>query len=143
MAAAMRKSEVYFVDKIERFVEANLIGIELSESPKTAALAFRDSSGKSFFLKGIHLHRFFVSEFRESNIVDRLNFWDSSANIDSFREALCWLVSGQNDPENPDWKRAIETEVESIKNGSRVFANIEAIYGAQVLMLAEKFILFE
>lgn len=139
----MRKSEVYFVDKIERFVEANLIGIELSESPKAVVLTFRDSSGKHFFLKGINLHRFFVSEFRESNIVDRLNFWDSSDKIDDFREALCWLVSGQSNPENPDWRRAIETEVGWIRDGKYVFANIEAIYGAQVLMLAERFILFE
>jgi len=125
---------------IERFVEAHLLGIELSESPKAVKLVFRDPNGRRFSLKGLQLHRFLASDLREANIVDRLNLWDSTANVDNYRDALCWLVSGQDDPQNADWKQLVETEIKSIQDGNKVFASIEAVYGAQILMLAGGFV---
>lgn len=128
---------------IGRFVEARLLGIELLESPKAVNLVFREPNGRRFSLKGLRLHRFIVSEFRETNIVDRLILWDSAASVDNYRDTLCWLISGQDDPQNADWKQLVENEIKSIQDGNKVFASIEATYGAQILMLAESFIVSE
>lgn len=125
---------------IEQFIAAHLLGIELSESPKSVNLVFRESNGRRFSLKGRHLHRFLVSELRETNIVDHLILWDSTANVENYRDALCWLVSGQDDPQNADWTQLVENEIKSIQDGNKLFASIEAVYGAQILMLAEDFI---
>lgn len=134
------EKRAHFMKNIEQFVEAHLLGIELSESPKAVKLVFREPNGRRFSLKGLHLHRFLVLELRETNIVDRLNLWDCTDNIENYRDALSWLVSGQDDPQNADWKQLIETEIKSIRDGNKVFVNIEAVYGAQILMLAENFI---
>ena len=128
---------------IERFVEAHFLGIELSESPEAVKLMFREPNGRRFSLAGFHLHRLLVSELRETNIADRLNLWDSTADADNYRSALCWLVSGQDDPQNADWKQLVEAETNSIRDGTKVFASIEAVYGAQILMLAESIVISE
>lgn len=128
---------------IERFVEAHFLGIELSESPKLVKLMFREPSGKRFSLAGFQLHRLLVSELREVNIVDRLSLWDTTSDADNYRDALCGLVSGQADPQNPDWNRLVEAETELIRNGTNVFASIEAVYGAQILMLAKSIVVSE
>jgi hypothetical protein len=128
---------------IERFVEAHFLGIELSESTKAVKLVFREPNGRRFFLAGFHLHRLLVSEFRETNIVDHLNLWDSTADADTYRDALCGLVSGQDDPQNADWKQLFDAETKSIRDGTKVFASIEAVYGAQILMLAESIVVSE
>jgi hypothetical protein len=131
------------MQKVERFIEANFIGMELSGSPKVVKLTFTEPNGKRFSLIGSNLHRLLVSELRETNVVDRVNLWDATADPDDYRDALCDLVSGQDDPKNPDWSRLIETEIKLIRDGTKIFASIEAIYGAQILMLAENVVVAE
>lgn len=126
---------------IERLVEAHLLGIELSEAPRIVKLAFREPNGRRLSLSGFDLHRLRVSELRETNIVDRLNLWDSSADPALYRDALRELVSGEDCSQDEKWDPVIEVETQAVRDGIRVFANIEAVYGAQVLMLAKSIVI--
>jgi len=122
---------------IERFVEAHFLGVDISEALRTVKLTFREPSGRYFFLSAFGLHRLLISEYRETNIVDRLNFWDSSAAPENYRNALCSLVSGDHDWQRNNWIQVIEMETKAVRYGTRIFIEIEAVYGAQVLMLAK------
>ncbi|MGE0498586.1 MAG: hypothetical protein AB7O72_12215 [Ramlibacter sp.] len=128
---------------MERFVEAHFLGIELAEAPRVAKLLFREPNGTSFSLAAFDLHRLLVSEFRETNIVDRLILWDSSGDPNSYRDALDELVSGKVDPQGHNWKHVVEAETREIRDGVRVLVSIEAVFGAQVLMLARNIVVSE
>lgn len=125
----------------ERFVEAHLLGVELSETPRLVKLMLRESNGTRFSLTAFNVHRLLVSELRETNIVDHLSVWDSSVDPDAYRAALCELVSGNEDQQDVSWKQLIDAEMKAVRDGARVFASIEAVYGAQILMLAERIVI--
>jgi len=128
---------------VERFVEARFLVVDLEEAPKIVKLVFREPNGTRFFLSAFDMHRLLVSELRETNIVDHLDHWDSSADTDSYINALYEFVSGKDGRQDENWRHVVETEAKAIRDGLRVFVSIEAVYGAQVLMLARNFVVSE
>ena len=123
---------------VERSVEAHLISIEISEEQKAIKLALRDVNGKSFWLSAQGLHRLVVSELRETNVIECVNIWDSSDDPASYKNSLRGLVCGESDTRDARWKEVLELEMEAVRNGSRVFTEIDAVYGAQALILADR-----
>lgn len=124
---------------LDRFTEAKLTGIQVMGDPRTLTLTLIDTAGILFSWEAHGVHRLIVSEFRESNIVDNLTIWDSNSDPSIYRDALMVLVNGKlSQSKNLDQERIIAKEIDSIVSGRHIFAELEAVYGAQILVIAKE-----
>ena len=120
-------------------VEAHITGIAVLEESKTINISFSGQAKQRFMLIAEGVDRFVASEFRERNIAERVELWDSMSEPDDYRESLSALISGEDEyPASATWRPLIESEVASIQRGEKVFVSIEAVYGASVGLLAKK-----
>jgi hypothetical protein len=121
------------------FVEAHILGIAVIEESKTINVTFRSQAQQRFVLVAEGVDRFIANEFREQNIVDRAELWDSTSEPDSYRESLASLVSGGDEySDGPTWRTLVDKEIALIQRGEKIFVSIEAAYGASVALLAKK-----
>ncbi len=120
-------------------VEAHIVGIAVIEELKTINVAFKSQAKKRFMLVAEGVDRFVANEFREQNIVDRVEIWDSTSDSDNYRESLAALVSGSNEHSDAStWQALVDREIALVQRGEKVFVSIEAVYGASVVLLAKK-----
>src|SRR5687767_9083227 len=119
-------------------VEAHLTGITVVNESKTINISLRAQTKQCFVLVAEGVDRFVANEFREQNIVDRVVLWDSTSEPDEYRASLAALISGASEGEiDATWHPLIEKEIASIRQGEKVFASIESVYGAWVDLLAK------
>jgi hypothetical protein len=55
----------------------------------------------------------------------------------SLRELTC----GNADPSDARWSLILETEAQAIRDGRRVLIQVDAVYAAELLVLAEEVVL--
>jgi hypothetical protein len=122
-----------------RFVEAQLIGISISESTELIEFKLRDVEGAEFSLLATGVSRFLANEMRERNIVDRINIWSSENWSDAARAELTQLLIGSQTPvDREKMSPIVSAEIEAIARGSRLLVEIEPVYGVSVLVLCER-----
>lgn len=120
-------------------VEAHLTGILLEEKSKQICVSLLLLDGKRATLRADCVDRCVANEFRERNIIDRVSLWDKNSSSEDFYKPLAGLLSGKSEiPVDDAFLPVINCEIEAIKTGQKVLIEIEAIYGASIVMLAER-----
>lgn len=120
-------------------VEAHITGIALLEDSGALNILLRGADRQCFTLMAKGVDRLVATEFRERNIVDRVTLWNSSSEVDEYRDSLSILVSGSSDvPQGAAWQTLIDKEVASIKQEEKILLEVEAVYGVSILLLAKE-----
>jgi hypothetical protein len=123
-------------------VEAHVTGIALLEDSGELSISLRGADRQCFTLMAKGVDRFVATEFRERNTVDRVTLWDSSSEVDEYRDSLSVLVAGSSDvPPEAAWQALIDKEVASIKQEEKILLEVEAVYGVSILLLAKEVVL--
>jgi hypothetical protein len=130
-------SPIKVVDLV-RLVEAHLTGLDVDDDRRSVTLKLKTVTGERLEVSFRDTIQLLVSDFRESNIIDRLNVWDASSDPFAYRALLAELVCGTADPEDPRWTAVLDTKTRAIRSGEYILAEIEAVYGAQLLVLAKE-----
>lgn len=118
-------------------VEACITGITLRGN-KQIEISLHRASGETLVLVASEVERFVANEFRERNIVDRVNFWNFASDPSEFRECLTFLVSGVwSGHISEAFLPLIENEIAAIKRDEKVLVEIEPVYGVSAVILAK------
>jgi len=119
-------------------VEGHLTGISVDEESKGVDFSIRLQAGRSVVLSARGVTQLAVSEFREKNIIDRVNAWGHESKVSDFQHLLVELLTGQTDlAVDGAFSSLIERQLKAINAGETVLIEIEPVYGARVLMLAK------
>lgn len=124
---------------LDDFVEAHITNLQFLEDKRLIELTFILVKGRKAVLKIVGADRFVANELRETNIVDQIQVWDQKSELDSFKEDLTELVTGDQDHLKNALEHVIQKELLSIKSGEKVFIVIEPVCGARILALANSF----
>lgn len=125
-------------------VEAHVTGIAVLEDSGAINISLRGSDRQCFALVAKGVDRLIATEFRERNIVDRVTLWDSSNEVDEYRDSLSILMSGSSDAtQDGAWQALIDKEAASIKQKEKILLEIEAVYGVSILLLAKEVALID
>jgi hypothetical protein len=119
-------------------VEGHLTGISVDEELKTIDFSIRLQAGGVVALKARDVTQFVANEFREKNIIDRINVWNQESKVDSFQHHLLELVTGRTDAViDGAFASIFEGQLKAISAGEKVLVEIEPVYGARALILAK------
>ncbi len=123
----------------EDCIESKVEGINLLLSGDLSISISNPLIGKStLFAKGVA--KLLISEFREQNIIDKINVWGAESEPSDYVEFLELLLGGRDEANQVVIsKNMLESAKADIKSGKRLFVFIDAIYGAEFFMLVEKF----
>jgi hypothetical protein len=123
--------------KLPDYVEAHVTGIRIDEKLKTIDIFFRLQNGDHTSLRAEGVTHFVANGFRERNIVDRVNVWNSQNQPDEFRAPLIELLTGEMGGLMLEaFLPAIDIELSAIAKGEKILVEIEPVYGAGAIFLA-------
>lgn len=116
------------------FVESRLIGIQIDETGREAALSLIGTDGVKFVLELHGIERLLITEMRQQNVVEDMLQWGAGDNSDELREAAFELMTG-GAPQHCSQALAtvVEEVVARVGRGELSMVEIRAIFGAQVL----------
>jgi hypothetical protein len=130
------------VDNLSEFddcVEAKITGIEILSSSRVMLSLFSYRSGEGR-ISAEGVTSFLVSEFREQNIIDRILVWNSESEPAEYRDVLRALISGKDSSSlEVVAPVAMQSASTDIRSGKKQLMFLEAVYGAEIMLLAEKF----
>ena len=99
---------------------------------------WEDKKRKQIVASGVD--DFVINEMKFSNIIDRINLFncdDIESNKREMARRLFFLLRGVEPSQlDFDWG-VLHEKIESIRNGSLIFMEIEPVYGATILILAK------
>jgi hypothetical protein len=123
------------------FVEGYLTGVVLRDKDKAVDIYLSDCSHRKHTLTAFGVKEMRVWEMRQKNIIDRISLWNSSSCESEYQERISFLLYGEQSDKNrvsPLRKVAVENAIQSIRDGSMILMEIEPVYGALVLIQAER-----
>lgn len=123
---------------LDSFVEARICSVSFSDTQKEVSLGLALAGGERKTLRIVGVDRFVANDLRENNIVDRILIWDRSRGQQALRAAISTLVYGSEPPSNSDPREVIvDREVAAVERGEKSLVEIEPVYGAAIVALAE------
>jgi hypothetical protein len=119
-------------------VESYFVGVRVDRSRREVQLTFRLRSEYEIRLLARGVEKLLVNELLEQNIVHEVRVSGSETAPDDIEELLAeWLLP--SGPDALDDARLVELEActAAVHDGRKILLEIEAVYGATVLLLAE------
>jgi hypothetical protein len=121
-------------------VEATLLGIVADPETKTVTIRFRRLE-RSFHASASGVTGLRVHDFIEQNIVDEARILGGTSDASELRDLLAAVLYGQPDAASvihSGWLAAIDARAEEVRCGVQVLLELTPVYGAYVLLLAER-----
>jgi len=118
-------------------VEANILGLNIDNASRALRIDLQFSSSQRHQIVVDGMDRFIANEFREQNIIDRVNLWDLKSSSIEFTEVLFELFSFNHAEANKEINELIQKEIIAINNGEKVLLEIEPVFGVSVIVLAK------
>jgi len=119
-------------------LEATLVGVEVSRELRVAKFALVDVSGVRWHLIAESVNEMLLEEFPLYNIIDKVIAYDLSNPLDQDSvDALYYLMHGVMPGTAGLESDRFRSIINSVKTGEFKLFIVEAVYGAQVFMLAK------
>jgi hypothetical protein len=121
-------------------VESYLLGV-LTEPRREASFRFRTPGGEREFIllaRGVEYLR--VNEFLNQNIVHEVHTLQRDSDPQRIRDLLATLMYDKENASeviHPTFLAALEERTAAVLEGAQVLVEVEPVYGAYVLLLAE------
>jgi len=125
----------------DAFVECRIDTVSVVETEKgtNVLVSIEDHEKKHWLLTASEVSDFILNEMRLQNIIDRINLLDKKNIGDKkYHEKIFYLLRGTL-PESEDeltWE-GVEKTIRNIQESKSVLLEIEAVYGASVLLVAK------
>lgn len=121
-------------------VEAYLLGVVADPERREASFIFRTPSGeRQFGLCAHQVDELSVIHFRRQNIVHDVHVLGAASDPQRVRDLLAALLDGKDaasDVVEPTFQARLDECATAVLGGRKVLLEIEAVYGASVLLLA-------
>lgn len=126
--------------KLSDCVEAHVTGICVDEKSKTIDISLRLQNDDRTSLRAEGVTQFVANEFREKNIIDRINIWNGQNQPEEFRPLLVELMTGKFEGIISEaFLPVIDLELAAIARGEKILVEIEPVYGVRAIFLARSF----
>lgn len=132
------------MEKWSEFVEGRLAGVILRDQDNAVDIYISNRLRQKYTLTARGLKELRVWEMRHKNIIDRISLWDASSPETEYKERLAFLIYGAQEEKNkgaPESMAALAEAIESIRAGNAVLVEMEPVYGALILILAESVVI--
>ncbi len=127
----------------DAFVECKINTVSVVETTEgdNVLIYIIDHENNQWLLTASTVSDLLLNEMRLQNIIDRINLFDKN-NIEDVREKIFYLLRGRNSENKEElaWE-GVEKVVKNTQASKSVFLEIEAVYGAYVLLIAKDIVL--
>lgn len=127
---------------LSNLVEANIDSVVFEESTKEIRLNLTSpwENKQRHQIIATAIEDFVIDQMRISNIVDRINLFSAenfNESQSSAAELLFYLLRGvEPEPDDLKWD-VLEKKLEEIKQGKLTLLEVEPVYGARIVILAQ------
>lgn len=125
-------------ENLNTLVESRITSISFEERPQRIYFKLREPGGIERIIEAYRVDEFYCEELRPQNIIDHVNLIGkenfSEINMNDF---IYILSRNYGEFSSREKDKLIESKLNSIKNGEKVFFSMEPVYGAWIGLIAE------
>lgn len=130
-------------NNLDQLVEAHLVSVTVPER-SLLKLRFHRPAGDTWVLTAMNVHCLLVAEMRLQNIVDRVEVYNNLLDIpDEVCYRLFALIEGRAGTKADLLEQAFRSRLRSLVESKVHYLELEAVYGAEVFLLAQSISLQE
>ena len=130
------------MEKWPQFVEGFIKGLHFDQEHRVAEVFLATTQGDRFVLRATEAQAFLATDVLLNNIVDRIHVWDYSSSTDDYLDDLWVVFFGEVESRtDPGQTHFVDVQLQAIRERRLQFLKVEPVYGALVLVLAQKFTL--
>ncbi|GAB6044396.1 hypothetical protein [Endothiovibrio diazotrophicus] len=125
---------------LDLFVECKIVSTSIveTEAGTNVLIGINDHDNKHWLLSALSVSDFLLNEMRTQNIIDRINLFANGMSCEQdVLDRIYYLLHGKI-PEHQEGlaHKDVNKVIDDINSSKRVFLEIEAVYGASVLLIA-------